>query len=58
MRREGVAPVEVAPSAVPLPDRTVRPGAGTAVDGAGGRWTGSELRVRCEGRAAWAGGLF
>jgi hypothetical protein len=37
MRREDVAPVGVAPIAVPLPDGTVRPGAGAALDGAGGR---------------------
>jgi rare lipoprotein A len=28
MRREGVAPVEIAPIAVPQPDGSVRPGAG------------------------------
>jgi rare lipoprotein A len=37
MRRQGVAPVEVAPIAVPQPDGGVRPGAGADGGGAGGR---------------------
>ena len=37
MRRQGVAPVEVAPIAVPQPDGSVRPGTGVEGGGAGGR---------------------
>ena len=37
MRRQSVAPVEVAPLAVPQPDGGVRPGAGADGGGAGGR---------------------
>jgi rare lipoprotein A len=37
MRRDGVAPVEIAPIEVPQPDGSVRPGAGGGATGSGRR---------------------